>query len=249
MIQANDNANSSRLSDSSRPADTSVEMSAEISAEMSAEMSADMSVAADPPELTNGGESPEQSTADAPPPDFLALVRYGRVPQVARFGLNAELRDALLRVDRRLPEVVVQTDRGEEVGALLEVIRPGLLTENPSVTGDLRRLATQDDCSRAAANSRDADAEFFDWQQRIADWDLQLQVIDMEWTLERDNVILYVLNDQNAETTRLALLAAAGGYGIIHVQPVNADGIDYAASGGGGCGSGGCGSGGCGSGH
>lgn len=180
---------------------------------------------------------------------FFALVRYGRVPQVARFGVSAEQRQMLQAVQQRLPEVVVQTDRGEEVGALLEVIRPGLLSENPDTTGDLLRLATEEDRSRAAANSRDADDAFFDWQQRIADWDLQLQVIDMEWTLDRENVILYVLNDQNAETTRLALLAAAGGFGIIHVQPVNADGIDYAASGGGGCGSGGCGSGGCGSGH
>ncbi|MCR9202462.1 MAG: hypothetical protein NXI04_27800 [Planctomycetaceae bacterium] len=209
-----------------------------------------MSSELQPSQMTDAAVSAEQTTPDAPPPDFLALVRYGRVPQVARFGLSGALRDTLLSVDRRLPDVVVQTDRGEEVGALLEVIRPGLLTENPSITGDLLRLATESDRSRAAENSRDADTEFFDWQQRIADWDLQLQVIDMEWTLDRDNVILYVLNDQNAETTRLALLAAAGGYGIIHVQPVNADGIDYAATGGGGgCGSGGCGSGGCGTGH
>ena len=75
------------------------------------------------------------------------------------------------------------------------------------------------------------------------DWQLQLQLIDVERTLGDDHVILYVLNDQNAETTRLALLAAAAGFGIIHVQPVTADGIVNQTSGG--CGSGGCGSGGC----
>ena len=195
-------------------------------------------------------QSVAESVAEPAVPDFLALVRYGRVPQVARFGLSSSLRESLQddspdAQDARLPAVVVQTDRGVEVGTLLEVIRPGLLSETPSGTGELLRLAADSDITTAATNGRDADLEFFDWQQRIADWDLQLQVIDMEWTLDRDNVILYVLNDQNAETTRLALLAAAGGYGIIHVQPVNAAGIDYSGTGSGGCGSG-CGSGGCG---
>ena len=52
------------------------------------------------------------------------------------------------------------------------------------------------------------------------------------------------------EPERIALLAAAAGLGIVHVQPVEADGIVHQPSGGGGgCGSGGggCGSGGCGS--
>lgn len=183
---------------------------------------------------------------DTPAPDHLALVRYGRVPQVARFGVSDEQLITIQGLDVRLPEVVVQTDRGLETGQLLEVIRPGLMPESPSITGPLVRVANSDDLAAAHANTRDADLEFLDWQARISGWDLQLQVIDMERTLDRENVILYVLNDQNAETTRLALLAAAGGFGIIHVQPVNADGIDYSGTGGGGCGSGGCGSGGCG---
>ena len=87
--------------------------------------------------------------------------------------------------------------------------------------------------------------EFLDWQQRLADWQLQLQLTDLEWTLDQQQIILYVLNGQDAETTRLALLAAAAGLGIIHVQPVAAEGV-VQATGGGGCGSGGCGSGGCG---
>ncbi|MCA9058814.1 MAG: hypothetical protein KDA85_09950, partial [Planctomycetaceae bacterium] len=73
-------------------------------------------------------------------------------------------------------------------------------------------------------------------------WNLQLQLIDLEWTLDRSRIVLYVLNDRGAETTRLALLAAAAGLGIIHVQSVSADGVIQQSS---GCGSGGCGSGGC----
>ena len=43
-----------------------------------------------------------------------------------------------------------------------------------------------------------------------------------------------------AETTKLALQAAAAGLAVVEVQPVNADGpVPLAAAGGGGCGSGG----------
>ena len=90
-----------------------------------------------------------------------------------------------------------------------------------------------------------AAAEFAEWQQRITDWQLQLQLIDLEWTLDDQKVILYVLNDQNAETTRLALLAAAAGMGIVQVQPVSAEGVIPPEPKGGGCGSGGCSNGGC----
>jgi hypothetical protein len=39
----------------------------------------------------------------------------------------------------------------------------------------------------------------------------------------------------------LALLGAAAGYGVVHVQPVSAEGIVQEKSGGGGgCGGGGC---------
>ena len=64
---------------------------------------------------------------------------------------------------------------------------------------------------------------------------MQLELIDIERTLD-DRLVLYVLNDRSAETTRLALLAAAGGFGVIHVQPVSAEGV-VQTGGGGGCGS------------
>ena len=85
--------------------------------------------------------------------------------------------------------------------------------------------------------------QFSGWIRRLRTWQLQLELIDLEWTLDR-RLILYVLNARGAETTRLALLAAAHGDGTVHVQPVNADGVVSASSGGSGCGSG-CGSGGC----
>ena len=186
-----------------------------------------------------------EETATGDQPRHVALVRYGLIPQVARFGLGVELKEQFDSIERRGLNVVVNSDRGVEIGVLLEIVRKGIITTDNPVTGDVQRIATADDLVQHNENRRRAEVEFHQWQQRVDEWQLQLQIIDVEWTLQADQVVLYVLNGQDAETTRLALLAAAAGLGIVHVQPVAAEGIVQPSGGGGGCGSGGCGSGGC----
>ncbi len=183
-------------------------------------------------------------------PKCVLLVRYALVPQVARFGVPEQLYDEITDELLRHAEVVVNTDRGAEIGQVLEVVRVQTSADENPVTGDVLRMATSADLQVQAEHRRTANAEFSAWETRIENWKLQLQLIDIEITLNGDQIVLYVLNGQDAETTRLALLAAAAGLGIIHVQPVSADGmVAKESGGGGGCGSGGggCGSGGCGS--
>lgn len=197
------------------------------------------------PEVSDGEdqESPEEV------PKCVLLVRYGVVPQVARFGVREELHNVAAAEFVHGARVVVNSDRGLETGMVLEVVRLSTTADDNPVTGNVVRLSTTADLAAHQENRSRCDAEFFDWQTRLSDWQLQLQLVDIEWTLDREQVVLYVLNGQDAETTRLALLAAAAGLGIIHVQPVAAEGIlQKVESGGGGCGSGGggCGSGGCG---
>lgn len=168
-------------------------------------------------------------------PEWIALVRYGRVPQVARFGGNA------LRPDREAL-VVVSTERGEELGVVLHVSGgPKAIDENePGLTGQVQRLATDADSMAVVEQQRLLDEEFGTWMKRAAAWKLQLEIIDLEKTLD-GRLILYVLNDRGPETTRLALLAAAAGHGVVHVQPVAAEGIvQEKKGGGGGCGDCGC---------
>jgi hypothetical protein len=165
-------------------------------------------------------------------PDFLLLARYGRVPQVARFAGYGSLpeRGAL---------AVVSTERGEELALILQILPAPKRTDSPpALTGELIRLASVEDTHHEEELTSRAESDFPAWLKRAAQWKLQLELIDTEYTLD-ERLILYVLNDRNAETTRLALLAAAGGFGIVHVQPVSATGIVQATSGGGG---GGCGS-------
>jgi hypothetical protein len=187
----------------------------------------------------------EPSVDVAITPHRIVLARYGLVPQVARFGVSQTLFESVQDALSRGTSVVVESDRGPEIATLLEVVREGLMPEDATLTGPLLRIATEEDLNTHATHRRQCERNFFDWQERIDGWQLQLQIIDLEQTLDPEKIILYVLNGQDAETTRLALLVAAAGLGIVHVQPVSAEGIVQQTSGGGGCGSGGCGSGGC----
>lgn len=176
------------------------------------------------------------------------LVRYGQIPQVAKFVVSADTFEAGSQVPGRDSQVVVETDRGLELGRVLDVLKQGIVDPDKPASGNVVRVASSDDLQTQAQLRQTANSEYDVWMKRIADWKLQLQLIDVEWTLDRQQVVLYVLNGQNAEVTRLALLTAAAGLGIVHVQPVAADGLVPKPSSGGGCGSGGggCGSGGCG---
>ncbi len=180
--------------------------------------------------------APSEQTCEGVPeleeraPEFLVLARYGRVPQVARFAAWGDKPE-------RNASIVVSTDRGQELAAVLQILPSNARTaegEAATPTGELLRLATPDDLDRSSADQRAVEDSFAEWTTRAEKWKLQLELIDMERTLD-DRLILYVLNDRSAETTRLALLAAAGGFGVIHVQPVSAEGV-VQASGGGGCG-------------
>ena len=161
-----------------------------------------------------------------------ALVRYGSIPQVARYTV-----DAHGSVDRGA-SVVVMTERGLEIGSVLELV-PTSLSDGKGSAGAIERLATDKDLELRKLRTQEADAAFEDWNQRIEDWKLELELMDLELTLDEGKCILYVLNERGAETTRLALLAAAAGLGIVSVQSVVAEGIvDGGKEGGGGCGAG-----------
>lgn len=179
---------------------------------------------------TPHSETPDADAAESRP--RIILARYGSVPVVARFDADASAVE-------RGRQVVVETDRGTELATVLETVPPHLQPPDQQ-PGKVLRVADEADRDRAAELLRKANDEFTVWQQRCADWKLALELIDIEWTLD-DQLLLYVLNDRGPETTRLALLAAAGGHGVVHVQPVGPDGAVVPQSSGGGCGSGGCG--------
>ena len=117
---------------------------------------------------TNTNHSEVEDTDVAP--DHVALVRYGLIPQVARFGLTSELAGQISDSAVHRLSVVVESDRGTEVGELLEVIRAGIVTEAAAVTGQVHRIASEDDLTTYEDNRRQSESEFFEWQDRIEEW-------------------------------------------------------------------------------
>ena len=160
------------------------------------------------------------------------LVRYGRIPEVAKVVDEARR--------ERGEKVVVRTHRGLELATVLETLKPSPKPEEVESDFVVVREATAEDQFEFTGLATRAGDEFEAWARRIADWKLDLQLVDLEWTLDREKLILYVLNDRGPECTRLAIQAAAEGLGIVEVQPVSATGLVQKESGG-GCGSCGCG--------
>lgn len=170
------------------------------------------------------------------------LIRYGAVPEVARF-----INDSL-ELPERGTTVVVNTDRGFQAGTVLERLKPGFDPAKDSVTEfKLVRCATDQDLQSARDRARECEEAFPLWCARIAQWKLNLELIDLERTLDGEKLILYVLCDRGPDSTKLALQAAAGGFGVIEVQPVSSTGLVTIPQSS--CGSGGGESGGCGCSH
>ena len=162
------------------------------------------------------------------------LVRYGAVPEVAYFDI--ETKETLTRGTR----VVLRTQRGEEVGELLEDLVPASNghgnMEAQSEQAVIRELNEDDNAVLASQNEK-MKSDFSLWEKRIEDWKLELVLIDLEQTLDGKTTILYVLNDRGSDCTVLAIKAAASGLGNIQVQPVDENGDVRVLQSKGGCGS------------
>jgi cell fate regulator YaaT (PSP1 superfamily) len=169
------------------------------------------------------------------------LVRYGVIPEVGRFPCSLETPPS------RGERVVLLTHRGQQVGVVLQTLPAppptGSDAETPAESAgpSIVRVATVEDLQSDEQLRSEAQALFSQWQRQFGDWNLQLELLDLEWTLDRGKLVVYVLGGRGPDTTRLALLAAAAGQGPIEVQPVTADGLVPLERSGGGCGSGGCG--------
>ena len=161
-----------------------------------------------------------------------ALVRYGTVPEVARFRCD--------EIDLvRGQAVVVETHRGPLTGHVLDVLQPARTSDPDAIESRVLRIASDEDLRLHDELRSTADAEFPRWLERIREWNVDVDLIDLECTIDGQKWILYVLSDRGPGSTQLALQAAAHGLGIIEVQPVASDGPVPIEKGG--CGSGGFG--------
>jgi len=163
------------------------------------------------------------------------LVRYGAVSEVVRASLQS---DELIA---RGTTVVLSTDRGIQSGIILERLKPTTSQPIPETSVEILRMATENDRNIIRQQTLECENTFADWCARIVQWELNLELIDLEWTLDRQKLILYVLCERGPDSTKLALQAAAAGLGIVEVLPVTAEGVLSLPQNSGGCGTGSCG--------
>ncbi len=186
--------------------------------------------------MTNSAVHDPEQDVEMAEPTAVFLIRYGAVPEVARFALFSEIEL------KRGEQVVVETHRGLQLGTVLEQLKRSHSVDFSEVEFQVDRLATTGDQHAARELIADCDAAFPLWCDRIQQWNLNLELIDLEWTLDRQKLILYVLCERGPDSTKLALQAAAAGLGIIEVQPVSSTGLvqpepsKSCGTGGGGCG-------------
>lgn len=170
--------------------------------------------------------------------ESIVLVRYGVISEVSRFVPSGEPIE-------RGARVVVRTRRGLEIGTVLDTVKSRPNGHSNEEDGDsaetILRPATDNDAATFDELRTAVPQEYAAWSARIREWNLELELIDLEWTLDREKLILYVLGGRGPDCTKLALQAAAAGFSGIEVQPVDAGGLVTIPTSDGGCGSGGCG--------
>ncbi|MCA8989985.1 MAG: hypothetical protein KDA78_20230, partial [Planctomycetaceae bacterium] len=160
------------------------------------------------------------------------LIRYGHAGTTALASCESS------RLLNRGAEVVVQTGHGTQLADVMESVSRTGMPEDVNPETVILREATAADLDRQEEFDRRAEDSFLDWQTRIAEWKVDVELMDLEWTLDGERLLIYVLNERGPECTKLALMAAAKGQGIVEVVPLSATGISKPQSGG--CGSGGC---------
>ena len=148
--------------------------------------------------------APTEDTCEGVPeleeraPEFLVLARYGRVPQVARFAAWGDKPE-------RTASVVVSTDRGQELAIVLQTLPTNAKTAEGEAATPTGEAASTCDSRRSGPQlqetSRPQKTVSLNGRSERRNGNSSLELIDIERTLD-DRLILYVLNDRSAETTR-----------------------------------------------
>ncbi len=168
----------------------------------------------------------------------LYLLRVGVCGETVRcLGIDQPL-------FKRGDDVVLQTDRGEMIAEVMQQLPDRKIStstnEEEAQQSQILRPTSEYDLQQQRELKQRAEQDFFLWNQRIQEWQVEVELIDLEWTLDGEKLILYVLNSRGPECTKLAIQAEAEGLGVIDVVPVSATGIEAPVKSGCGCGSGGC---------
>lgn len=139
-----------------------------------------------------------ENVAPAEPRTWLvATVRYGKMAHTAPARTD--------RTDyRRLDRVVVRTERGRELGTLLETPQPFREGVDPMSVGELIRHATPDDLrhgERIEKEQRPRDLEAV--KGGVKKYNLPMKVVEVDHILGGERVVIYFLSDTRVDFREL----------------------------------------------
>lgn len=131
------------------------------------------------------------------------LVRYGVLGHVGRVGSNR------LIPCRRGDRVVVHTDRGLELGEVLEApssVESSFSGNKPA--GELLRVMTEDDQRQLQELNGTDKPVLQECQKLLAERDLPVTVVDAELLFDDQTIIVYFLGEQTAKLGPVAVDSA-----------------------------------------
>jgi len=126
------------------------------------------------------------------------VVRYGRMRFLGEYG-------GLAGDDHpRGQRVVIQSDRGTEIGEVLcpSTDRTATFLENP-VRGDILRSATEADLEHEATLERARTDAFSTCQEVISRRSLQMDLVDVEILFGRERIVFYYLAEKRVDFREL----------------------------------------------
>ncbi len=161
------------------------------------------------------------------------LIRYGALGWVGRFGtvkgVECRFRD----------RVVVQTERGVELGEVLADSSDGVAVANGKPTGEVLRLATDEEVRQFTQRRREVLAVLISQAvTTLADATLPLEIVDGDLLFDGESAVLYFLGESHPDAGPL-VTEVARQHGLERIELCSM--VDPPT---GGCGSCGCGEGG-----
>lgn len=100
-------------------------------------------------------------------------------------------------------KVLVETSRGIELGEVAEQIKQVSVDDVVQPLKQVVRIATESDFSQAESNRRDEQEAFTIAQQKIEQHELDMKLVDVEYTFDRSKLVFYFTSDKRVDFREL----------------------------------------------
>ncbi len=99
--------------------------------------------------------------------------------------------------------VIVEVERGEDIGTVLSMGRVVSLKEQQSEPLKIMRIATPDDILKLRKNRKEEEAAFDVCKRKINKHNLNMKLVDVEYQFDRNKLTYYFTSDQRVDFRQL----------------------------------------------